>query len=85
MTRAGIKVLPSIVNAAIFTSAFSAGNSFLFSSSRILYGLALRGQAPRIFAWCTKAGLPLAAIVFTSLFSWLAFLNVQNTAAQVFK
>ena len=85
MTRAGIKVLPSIVNAAIFTSAFSAGNSFLFSSSRILYGLALRGQAPRIFAWCTKSGLPLAAILFTSCFSWLSFLNVQATAAQVFK
>ena len=63
MTRAGIKVLPSILNAGIFTSAFSAGNSFLFCSSRILYGLALRGQAPRYLTYCTKKGLPLAAVL----------------------
>lgn len=62
MTRAGIHTLPGIVNAAILTSAFSAGNSFLFCSSRILYGLALRGQAPRIFTYCTNKGLPIAAI-----------------------
>jgi Amino acid permease len=63
MTRAGINVLPSILNAGIFTSAFSAGNSFLFCSSRILYGLALRGQAPRFLTWCTKGGLPLFAVI----------------------
>ncbi|KAK0489295.1 general APC amino acid permease [Armillaria novae-zelandiae] len=35
--RAGVKVLPHIINAAVFTSAFSAGNSYLFCGSRILY------------------------------------------------
>lgn len=55
-------VLPHIINAGVFTSAFSAGNSFLFCSSRILYGLALRGQAPKIFARCTKKGLPIFAV-----------------------
>ena len=65
MTRAGIHTLPSIVNAAILTSALSAANSFLFCSSRILYGLALRGQAPRIFTYCTNKGLPIAAIIFS--------------------
>lgn len=62
--RAGIRTLPSIINAAIFTSAFSAGNSFLFCSSRILYGLAIRGQAPKVFAHCTKNGLPIVAVLF---------------------
>jgi L-asparagine transporter-like permease len=62
--RAGIHTLPSIINAAIFTSAFSAGNSFLFCSSRILYGLSIRGQAPRIFSYCTKNGLPIVAVLF---------------------
>jgi yeast amino acid transporter len=64
ISRAGIHTLPSIINAAIFTSAFSAGNSFLFCSSRILYGLAIRGQAPRIFAYCTKNGLPIVSVLF---------------------
>jgi yeast amino acid transporter len=62
--RAGIHTLPSIINAAIFTSAFSAGNSFLFCSSRILYGLAIRGQAPRVFTYCTKNGLPIVSVLF---------------------
>ena len=84
MTRAGIKVLPSIVNAAIFTSAFSAGNSFLFSSSRVLYGLALRGQAPRFLTYCTKNGLPLAAVIVTGMFGFLAFMNVSSGAVTVF-
>ena len=56
-------VFPHIINACVFTSAFSAGNSFLFCGSRILYGLSLRGQAPRIFAYCTKNGLPIIAVM----------------------
>ncbi|KAI0091605.1 general amino acid permease 1 [Irpex rosettiformis] len=84
MSRAGIKVLPHIVNACIFTSAFSAGNSFLYASSRVLYGLALRGQAPKIFAWCTKGGLPLVAVAATSCFAWLSFMNTSSGAVKVF-
>jgi len=76
-------VLPHIVNGAIFTSAFSAGNSFLFCSSRVLYGLALRGQAPKILTYCTKKGLPLYAVltsVSPSFNIWLdSFLNVPRS------
>ncbi|KDR80803.1 hypothetical protein GALMADRAFT_1108102 [Galerina marginata CBS 339.88] len=82
--RAGIKVLPHIVNGAIFTSAFSAGNSFLFCSSRVLYGLALRGQAPRIFTYCTKKGLPLFAVLFCSCFTLLSFMSVSQGSNKVF-
>ncbi|KAI0058944.1 general amino acid permease 1 [Artomyces pyxidatus] len=84
MTRAGIKVLPSIVNAGIFTSAFSAGNSYLFCSSRILYGLAIRGQAPKIFTRCTKNGLPIVAVLTCCLFSLLSFMNVSSGSRTVF-
>ncbi|PCH44566.1 general amino acid permease 1 [Wolfiporia cocos MD-104 SS10] len=82
--RAGIRVLPSVINACVFTSAFSAGNSFLFSASRILYGLAIRGQAPKIFAYCTKKGMPIAAVLFSSLFAWLSFMNVSAGSETVF-
>lgn len=84
MSTAGIKVLPHIINAGVFTSAFSAGNSFLFTASRILYGLALRGQAPRIFAYTTKKGLPLTAVIASSAFPWLAFLTISSGANTVF-
>lgn len=83
--RAGIKVLPAFINACVFTSAFSAGNSFLFSASRILYGLAIRRQAPRILAYCTKNGLPIAAIIVSGCFAWLSFMNVSSGAETVFK
>lgn len=84
-TRAGIKVLPHIINGAIFTSAFSAGNSFLFCASRILYGLSVRGQAPKIFSYCTKAGLPIVAVLFTSCFAFLAFMNTAASSESVFQ
>ncbi|KAK0188538.1 general APC amino acid permease [Armillaria mellea] len=82
--RAGVKVLPHIINAAVFTSAFSAGNSYLFCGSRILYGLALRGQGPRFLTYCTKNGLPLTAVLVTCCFSLLSFLSVSSGAEQVF-
>ncbi|KAF9645812.1 general APC amino acid permease [Thelephora ganbajun] len=84
INRARIKVLPHIINAAIFTSAFSAGNSFLYSSSRVLFGLSIRGQAPKIFGRVTKGGLPLISVAFCSLFSLLTFMTVSNGAATVF-
>ena len=84
MTRAGIKVLPHIINAGVFTSAFSAGNSFLFCASRVLYGLALRGQAPKLFTYCTKKGLPLFAVLASSAFALLAFMTVSSGGETVF-
>ncbi|KAF8324365.1 general amino acid permease 1 [Cantharellus anzutake] len=82
--RAGIRGLPHVINACVFTSAFSAGNSFLYTSSRILYGLALRGQAPRFFAHTTSRGLPLYAVLASGCFPFLAFLTVSNGANTVF-
>ncbi|KAF9525951.1 general amino acid permease 1 [Crepidotus variabilis] len=84
INRAGIKVLPHIINAAVFTSAFSAGNSFLFCSSRVLYGLALRGQAPKYLTYCTKKGLPLYAVFTCSVFSLLSFMSCSSGANMVF-
>ncbi|KAK0466840.1 general APC amino acid permease [Desarmillaria tabescens] len=82
--RAGVKVLPHIINAAVFTSAFSAGNTYLFCGSRILYGLALRGQGPRFLTYCTKNGLPLTAVLVTCCFSLLSFMTVSSGAERVF-
>ena len=63
--NAKIKALPSIINAVILSSAFSAGNSVLYASSRTLYGLACAGQAPRFLRKCTKEGLPIWCVFVT--------------------
>ncbi|KAI6876088.1 hypothetical protein D0867_15567 [Hortaea werneckii] len=82
--RAGIPVLNHIINAAILTSAWSAGNAFLYSGSRVLYSMALNKQAPKFFSSTTKKGVPWAAVLATWLFGCLGFLNVSNSGAQVF-
>ncbi|KAJ4287374.1 hypothetical protein N0V90_012773 [Kalmusia sp. IMI 367209] len=84
IARAGIKGLNHVINAAILTSAWSAGNAFLYSGSRILYGMALNGDAPKIFGKTSKNGVPWMAVLATWAIGLLAFLNVSNTGAQVF-
>jgi amino acid transporter len=84
ISRAGIRGLNHVINAAILTSAWSAGNAFLFSGSRVLYGLALSGDAPKIFGRTNRNGVPYAAVLATWVIGLLAYLNVSNTGAQVF-
>ena len=81
---AGIKVLPSIVNAGILTSAWSAGNSYLYMSSRSLYSLAIAGNAPKIFTRCTRYGVPIYSVLAASAFTPLAFLSLSSQAGVVF-
>lgn len=80
----GIPVLNHIINGAVLTSAWSAGNAFLYSGSRILYSLALNGQAPKIFAKTGKTKTPFAAILATWAIGLLSFLSVSRTSAVVF-
>ncbi|EIN13541.1 amino acid permease [Punctularia strigosozonata HHB-11173 SS5] len=82
--NAGISGLPSVINAALLTSAWSAASSDLYTSSRALYGLALAGNAPRIFLKTTKRGLPWLALVTCALFTTLAFMSVNSGAGTVF-
>lgn len=84
MQISGIRVLPAVVNAGFIASAFSAGNSFLFCSSRILYGLALRKQAPRFLTICTKKGVPIMAVLCSSAFAFLSLMNISSGAETVF-
>jgi amino acid transporter len=56
-------VLPSLVNALIATSILSAGNAYVFGTSRALYSLALSGQAPKIFRKINRNGTPYMAVV----------------------
>ncbi|KAF2705436.1 hypothetical protein K504DRAFT_537031 [Pleomassaria siparia CBS 279.74] len=81
---AGISRLPSVVNAGILTSAWSAGNSYLYMSSRSLYSLAIAGQAPKIFTRCNRYGLPSYAGMAASCFAFLAYLSVGSQSGVVF-
>lgn len=82
--RAGIPVLPSIINAVILTSASSSANAFLYSGSRYLFALAQNKQAPKIFLTCSKTGVPYYAVIVTASISGLTYLSVSSGANNVF-
>ncbi|WVQ77052.1 hypothetical protein IAR50_006731 [Cryptococcus sp. DSM 104548] len=82
ISNAGIKSLPSIVNAVLLIAAWSAGNSDLYASSRTLYALALEGQMPRILRRCTKRGLPIYCVAITGIFGVLAYMNTGGETAE---
>ena len=82
--RAGIGGFNHVINAAILTSAWSAGNAFLYSGSRVLYSMAVNGQAPKIFAKTSRRGVPYPAVLITWGLGCLAYLNVSTGGAQVF-
>ncbi|ORY71057.1 amino acid permease/ SLC12A domain-containing protein [Pseudomassariella vexata] len=79
----GIAVLPAIINAVVLTSAWSAGNSFFYASTRVLYAAALDGKAPRFLTY-ERWGIPYACVAATTLLSCLVYLNVNNQGAEVF-
>ncbi|KAJ5904431.1 hypothetical protein N7504_006814 [Penicillium tannophilum] len=81
ISNAGISVLPSIINAAILTSAWSAGTADLFVSSRTLYGLAARGHAPKVFLKTRKDGFPWVCFLFCGAFALLSFMAAASGEA----
>lgn len=76
--NAGIKVLPSIINAVILTSASSSANAFLYTGSRYLFALAQNKQAPRFLLHCSKAGVPYYCVAITASISLLTYLSVKK-------
>lgn len=83
--NSGIKVLPSIINAALLSSAWSAASSDMYSSSRALYGLALAGNAPKTFAITNSWGLPWASLIVSFLVGFLSYMSVGvGSAGEVF-
>nr|CAB38005.1 amino acid transporter [Amanita muscaria] len=83
--RAGINSLPHIINACLLTSAWSAASSDLYTSSRALFGLAVSGNAPKIFLTTTSSGLPYVSIAFECmLLRLLAFMATSSGAGKVF-
>lgn len=83
MNNMKIKVLPHIVNVLCVTSAFSAGNSYVYCSSRSLYSISKRGFAPKFLQYCTKNGVPVFCVGVAFAFSLLSLLQLGDSTAKV--
>ncbi|KAF9073344.1 amino acid permease/ SLC12A domain-containing protein [Rhodocollybia butyracea] len=81
---AGVKVVPHIVNAIVLSSAWSAGNATMLGGSRILYGLAREGHAPKFFLRTNRFGIPYICVSFLSVFMALGYMTLQSSASIVF-
>ncbi len=73
--KAGIAGAASLINAIILTSVLSAGNSGMYASSRMLFAMAKEGMAPKIFAITNKRGVPVNAVLLTTLIASACFLT----------
>jgi amino acid transporter len=82
--NAHTKGLPHIFNAVILVTIISAANSNVYVGSRILYGLATAGNAPKVFTYCTRHGVPYFGVIATSLLGALAYLTCAESASKGF-
>ncbi|NRN27039.1 D-serine/D-alanine/glycine transporter [Photorhabdus heterorhabditis] len=63
----GLPAAASIVNFVVLTSAASSANSGVFSTSRMLFGLAKEGDAPQQFSRLSRRSVPASGLIFTCL------------------
>jgi len=66
----GIPAAAQIMNAVVLIAVLSALNSGLYASSRMLFALTRRGDAPRGLAKLSRNGVPSRAILLGTLFGY---------------
>ncbi|MHA7680450.1 amino acid permease [Cupriavidus sp. PET2-C1] len=73
--HAGLAFAAGLMNAVVLTALLSAGTSSMYASTRILYGLAVSGRAPRALARLSASGVPYVALFATTAVGALCFLS----------
>ena len=71
--RAGLLSAAALMNAVVLTSVLSAGNSGMYASTRMLYALAQQNMAPKVFAKVDARGVPVMALLATTVIATLCF------------
>ena len=66
-SQMGIGWAAHLLNFIILTAALSVYNSGMYANSRMLFGLAEQGNAPKVFAKVNKQGVPVPAVLLSAL------------------
>ncbi|MFV5524942.1 amino acid permease [Acinetobacter variabilis] len=82
--KAGFAFAASMMNAVILTAILSAGNSGMYSSTRMLFDMARKGSAPKLFAHLDSRGVPMNALYATTAIAALCFLTTFFGEQEVF-
>ncbi len=69
--KIGFEKAAGFINFVVLTAALSVYNSCVYCNSRMLYGLAMQGNAPKIFLKTDKRGVPLWAMTVAGLLTFL--------------
>jgi len=67
-TLAGLGIAASVINFVVLTSAASSANSGIYSTSRMVFGLAQEGDAPRALGKLNSRKVPANALMFSCIF-----------------
>ena len=68
----GIPHAGQVMNVIVLTAVLSCLNSGLYTASRMAFSLGQRGDAPKAFARANKRGVPVAAILASVVFGFVA-------------
>ena len=71
-SNAGFEAAANILNFVVLTAAVSVYNSAIYSNSRMLFGLATSGNAPKFFGKLSNRGVPVNGILVSSGITLLA-------------
>ncbi len=80
----GIPAAAHIMNAVVLTAVLSALNSGLYASSRMLFALTRRGDAPEGLAQLSRKGVPTRAILLGTVFGYAAVIMSYVSPDTVF-
>jgi len=80
----GVPAAAQIMNAVVLTAVLSALNSGLYASSRMLFALTRRGDAPQSLTKLSRNGVPARAILLGTLFGYAAVIMSYVSPDTVF-
>ncbi|MCD0475882.1 amino acid permease [Flavobacterium sp. EDS] len=68
------RLIANVLNIIVLTAALSVYNSSVYSNSRMLYGLADQGNAPKFLKKLNRQSVPINAILISSCFAAICIL-----------
>ncbi|WP_151830993.1 amino acid permease [Acinetobacter ursingii] len=79
-----IPFVADIMNAVILIAVLSCLNSGVYAASRMLFALTKHGDAPRSLTKLSKKGVPVRAILFSTVFGYISILASYFSPEGVF-
>ena len=84
LSMAGLNFAKITMTIVILIAILSAGNASLYTATRTLWHIAKEGHAPKFLARTTKSGIPILALLFSSIIAAAVFLSSRFGQGQFF-